>query len=114
MKEHENLCVCGKKIKKDSSFCIECYKKNRKPNRMSNQLQETEENFCICGKKIKRNSLLCTECHNKKNRKVERPSYEQLKKEVKESSYCAVGRKYGVSDNAIRKWIKYYEKNIVL
>ena len=24
--------------------------------------------------------------------------------------YSATGRKYGVSDNAIRKWIKYYEK----
>jgi very-short-patch-repair endonuclease len=46
-----------------------------------------------------------------KERKVERPSYEQLKKEIEETSYCAVGRKYGVSDNAIRKWIKYYEKN---
>ena len=24
--------------------------------------------------------------------------------------YSAVGRKYGVSDNAIRKWVKDYEK----
>ncbi|MEA2196683.1 MAG: hypothetical protein QOJ25_734, partial [Solirubrobacteraceae bacterium] len=24
-------------------------------------------------------------------------------------SYVAVGRKYGVSDNAIRKWIRWYE-----
>jgi transposase-like protein len=24
-------------------------------------------------------------------------------------SYCAVGRKYGVSDNAIRKWLRWYE-----
>jgi transposase-like protein len=23
--------------------------------------------------------------------------------------YCAVGRKYGVSDNAIRKWLRWYE-----
>ena len=25
-------------------------------------------------------------------------------------SYCAVGRKYGVSDNAIRKWLKWYQR----
>ena len=25
-------------------------------------------------------------------------------------SYCAVGRKYGVSDNAVRKWIRWYEE----
>jgi transposase-like protein len=24
-------------------------------------------------------------------------------------SYVAVGRKYGVSDNAIRKWLRWYE-----
>jgi transposase-like protein len=25
-------------------------------------------------------------------------------------SYCAVGRKYGVSDNAVRKWLRWYER----
>jgi transposase-like protein len=25
--------------------------------------------------------------------------------------YCGTGRKYGVSDNAIRKWKKIYEKH---
>lgn len=43
-------------------------------------------------------------------RKVERPSYKQLKNEIKEIGYSATGRKYGVSDNAIRKWMKFYEK----
>jgi hypothetical protein len=43
-------------------------------------------------------------------RKVERPNYETLIKEVKDIGYNAVGRKYGVSDNSIRKWIKFYEK----
>lgn len=45
-----------------------------------------------------------------KQRKVERPLYEELTNEVKKHGYSATGRKYGVSDNAIRKWIKYYEK----
>jgi 5-methylcytosine-specific restriction endonuclease McrA len=39
-------------------------------------------------------------------RKVERPPIEQLIKEIDEIGYSATGRKYGVSDNAIRKWIK--------
>jgi hypothetical protein len=43
-------------------------------------------------------------------RKVERPSYEQLVQELEETSYLAVGRKYGVSDNAVRKWILFYER----
>jgi hypothetical protein len=42
-------------------------------------------------------------------RKVERPSYEQLQRDVGGMSICAVGRKYGVSDNAVRKWLRAYE-----
>jgi hypothetical protein len=43
-------------------------------------------------------------------RRVEWPRYEQLVREIAESSYMAVGRKYGVSDNAIRKWLRQYER----
>jgi transposase-like protein len=43
-------------------------------------------------------------------RKVERPPYDQLLREIEETSYLAVGRKYGVSDNAIRKWVLWYER----
>ena len=42
-------------------------------------------------------------------RRVERPSYDQLMRELASSSYVAVGRKYGVSDNAVRKWVRWYE-----
>jgi len=42
-------------------------------------------------------------------RKVPRPSYEQLRADVASMSMVAVGRKYGVSDNAVRKWIRGYE-----
>jgi transposase-like protein len=44
------------------------------------------------------------------SRKVERPSYEQLIQDVESMSFLAVGRKYGVSDNAVRKWIRWYER----
>jgi len=69
--------------------------------------------------------FLCPNCHsqtetysgkaNKKQkikvkkqrkRKVERPDMDVLLNEVKQYGYSATGRKYGVSDNAIRKWIK--------
>jgi hypothetical protein len=44
-------------------------------------------------------------------RKVPRPSYEQLKNDLLHTSWLAVGRKYGVSDNAVRKWIRWYERD---
>ena len=43
-------------------------------------------------------------------RRVERPPYEQLMAELAATNYCAVGRKYGVSDNAVRKWVRQYER----
>ena len=45
-------------------------------------------------------------------RTVERPPYLQLVREVAETSYRAVGRKYGVSDSAIRKWLRAYEREL--
>lgn len=39
-------------------------------------------------------------------RKIKRPDKNLLLKEVNELGYSGTGRKYGVSDNAIRKWIK--------
>ena len=43
-------------------------------------------------------------------RKVPRPSYEELVSDLQATSFVAVGRKYGVSDNAVRKWLRYYER----
>lgn len=45
-------------------------------------------------------------------RKVDRPPYEQLLREIDETSWSAVGRKYGVSDNAVRKWVRSYERQV--
>ena len=43
-------------------------------------------------------------------RKVERPPYDVLVAELAASNFCAVARKYGVSDNAVRKWLRWYEQ----
>lgn len=45
-----------------------------------------------------------------KQRKVERPSYNELIKDINNLGYLGTGRKYGVSDNSIRKWKNFYEK----
>lgn len=55
------------------------------------------------------NKVFCEKCDNDikiKMRKVERPDKEILIKLVKEIGYSATGRKFGVSDNSIRNWIK--------
>ena len=50
---------------------------------------------------------------NMSTRKVVRPAtYEDYLKELEDcgNNYCEMGRRYGVSDNAIRKWEKSYLK----
>lgn len=43
------------------------------------------------------------------SRKVDRPPYSQLLREVHAIGFSATGRRYGVTDNAIRKWLRQYE-----
>lgn len=62
--------------------------------------------FCKCGDEKRKDSKKCKKCYQLSQRKVERPPYEQLMKEIEELGYRGTGRKYGVSDNAIRKWVK--------
>jgi hypothetical protein len=45
-------------------------------------------------------------------RRVDRPPYPQLIREIHALGYCATGRRYGVSDNAIRKWVRGYEREL--
>ena len=43
-----------------------------------------------------------------RKRKVQWPSKEELQNLRSTLNWCAIGRKYGVSDNAVRKWAKRY------
>ena len=54
---------------------------------------------------------MCIKCRNKlvaiQNRKIKnRPSIEVLTIEISELGYRGTGKKYGVSDNTIRNWLK--------
>jgi len=63
-------------------------------------------NYCNCGKRIDNRAKKCKVCDKINQRKVIRPELNEILKNVSEIGYCATGRKYGVSDNCIRKWIK--------
>lgn len=47
-------------------------------------------------------------CTSQSQRRVERPDKETLKSDIELLSWRAIGRKYGVSDNAVRKWARSY------
>ena len=67
-----------------------------------------EKTYCLkCNKEIRKNkSSMCMQCFKISTRKVERPSKEALIDLIDKYNYSIVGRMYGVSDNAIRKWLK--------
>ena len=94
-KNDQNFAKCGKGFR---TICLEC-----------NPLKGKHKD-CKCGKRIDAYAKMCLDCRSFVNRKVNRPSYRQLKRDLTKMSYVKVGKKYGVSDNAIRKWIRRYEK----
>lgn len=47
-------------------------------------------------------------CSAASKRKVERPNRKDLEHMIQNLSFCAIARRYKVSDNAVRKWAKYY------
>lgn len=48
-------------------------------------------------------------CQKMDSRKVERPNKEELKELIEKYNWCEIGRKFSVSDNAVRKWARNYE-----
>ena len=74
------------------------------------KIRENNKYSCCtnCNKKIYKNkNNLCKKCYSISIRKVmNRPNNEQLLLDVQELGYCETGRKYGVSNIAIKKWLK--------
>lgn len=62
-----------------------------------------------CGTEVSKGAFYCSKCWAILNRKVERPSREDLKKLIRNLSFVEIGKQYGVSDNSIRKWCDDYE-----
>lgn len=70
----------------------------------------------VCGSKFevipshdKKRKTCSKKCQRINQQKVSLPSKENLSKGIKEMSWLALGKKYGVSDNAVRKWARKYE-----
>ena len=75
---------------------------------IENQKTKTVNMCKQCGKPITSQATYCEKCYAESRRMITRPTREQLKKEIRSMSMVKVGEKYGVSDNAIRKWCKSY------
>jgi hypothetical protein len=70
-------------------------------------LNKKQEHHCLeCGAEVYQKNSLCLTCAGKKRRKVEHPTRETLKELIQTKTFLDIGKIYGVSDNAVRKWCK--------
>lgn len=93
-------------------LCPNCHSKTsnnsgRGINKMKKikEVKDKKSTFCKCGTTINKNSKTCKKCYKRKT-KVEKPNIQVLLVDISELGYSGTGRKYGVSDNSIRKWSK--------
>jgi hypothetical protein len=88
-----------------------CGRKNRRPPQPCGMCGEPfearrgDQKYCSreCGSRAGRAAGV-------RRRRADRPPYEELLAQIDEFGYLGVGRLYGVSDNAIRKWVRAYER----
>lgn len=63
------------------------------------------KSYCIdCGAEISKGSNRCLKCAAIQNRKVDRPSRDELKTLIRTIPFTKIGIQFGVSDNTVRKW----------
>jgi endogenous inhibitor of DNA gyrase (YacG/DUF329 family) len=80
--------------------------------------QDKDPEYCkVCNKvsKTKYKVYCSRKCMNIdretfiKSNGICKPKKEALVEDINNLSWCAIGRKYGVSDNAVRKWARKYK-----
>ena len=85
---------------RDEAFSFERHKRNILKNK------------CDCGKmfetRIPTKKFCSRRCSDLNGRKVDRPSKEELDMLIESMPMTKIGERYGVSDNAVRKWAKTY------
>lgn len=73
------------------------------------QLREANKECGRCGNYAGGQIYCSPNCANVSNRKIkDRPSREELQSMIESMSFCAIGKKYGLSDNGVRKWARTY------
>jgi hypothetical protein len=103
--------VSDKRIKEIFDFDVPDFK-----NYMSKMSEKTIRKYThtchVCKKEFikgaKKAKFCGVECSRINQRRVERPTKEQLEIDIQRLPMIHIGAKYGVSDNAVRKWAETY------
>ncbi len=108
---------CNNRLDNLRILCPNCHSqtetygkvKNPPPGTLSERLRARSGKKCSCGAALlKRNkSGSCGDCYRSEiPKKSQRPPLEELLADVDNIGYSATGRKHGVSDTTVRKWLR--------
>jgi endogenous inhibitor of DNA gyrase (YacG/DUF329 family) len=109
--------IIQEELKKCTVVCSNCHAEIHNPNLIFENVSEdyrkttnkTFKNCPQCDKQIQGYTKFCSDkCYRFNQRKTNWPSKEELIKLLENNSMKELGRKFGVSDNAIRNWCKHY------
>lgn len=113
----QNKCLdCNQVISSRAKRCVKCFNEHLKANsktpgvKSNSKMYKPKYDLCLCGKQKLSKSPRCEACYKKSLERTVWPDVEELKSMVAESSYSAVGRLLGVSDNAVRKRLRIHSK----
>lgn len=113
---HKNCTHTDNELSNLQILCPNCHSQQHKKKTKVVIKREPKLTFCPdCGKKISYGAIHCSDCYSKYRRetglkccktKITWPSKNELLTRFSKSSYLALGKELGVSDNAIRKHLK--------
>ena len=112
---------CLNELKKCILLCSNCHKEEHHPemivtgnvesnpslNKQPKRLEPTG-NCPSCQTQVFGTKYCSQVCTTGSKRKVKRPSREELEGLIATTPFTRIAEKYGVTDNAIRKWANYY------
>ena len=91
--------------------CPNCNQQLDTTNGKNKNHKEHKINLCIdCGTPISNRAIRCSSCNYKAHTSEDVPyiSREELKNLIRSTPFTTIGKQFGVSDNAVRKWCKKY------
>ena len=88
-------------------LCPNCH--SQTDNYAGKKAKKNQNKCLICGCEISRSGTHCRECYFKYVKQNNLPvNREELKSLIRNTSFTSIGKMFGVSDNAIRKWCNKY------
>lgn len=106
------FCDCGNQRRSNARQCGDCRKIVSSRPKIKRE-RRVVYNLCECGKQKITRSVKCLSCNNKQDklwaRRAQRPTKEELLSLVWEFPLTTLSKRFGVSDVAIKKWVKSYK-----